>query len=230
MYNFIRKHVAAGRQAYIVCPLVGSADTIPNEKKAVTDYTARLQQEVFPDLRVGCVHGKMKATEKEKVMAAFAAGALDLLVSTTVIEVGVDVPNAVIMVIENAEQFGLSQLHQLRGRVGRGQHKSYCILFSDVKNEATRNRLKAMTSTNDGFKIAQEDLKARGPGDFFGQRQHGLPSLKVADLQCDLELMHQARRAADDMLAADPDLAFPEHRAIAEKVRALFAAAGDGLN
>lgn len=230
VYNFIRKHVAAGRQAYIVCPLVGSADAIPNEKKAVTDYTARLQQEVFPDLRVGCVHGKMKAAEKEKVMAAFAAGALDLLVSTTVIEVGVDVPNAVIMVIENAEQFGLSQLHQLRGRVGRGRHKSYCILFSDVKNEATRNRLKAMTSTNDGFKIAQEDLKARGPGDFFGQRQHGLPSLKVADLQCDLEVMHQARRAADDLLAADPDLAFPEHRAIAEKVRALFAAAGDGLN
>ena len=230
VFNFIRKHVAAGRQAYIVCPLVGTADTIPNEKKAVTDYTARLQQEVFPDLRVGCVHGKMKAAEKEKVMTAFAAGELDILVSTTVIEVGVDVPNATIMVIENAEQFGLSQLHQLRGRVGRGQHKSYCILFSDVKNEATRTRLKAMTDTNDGFKIAQEDLNLRGPGDFFGQRQHGLPNLKVADLKCNMELMHQARAAADEMLASDPELTKSEHRAIAEKIQALFETAGDGLN
>ncbi len=230
VFNFIRKHVADGRQVYIVCPLVGTADTIPNEKKAVTDYTAKLQNEIFPALRVACVHGKMKAAEKEKVMAAFAAGDLDILVSTTVIEVGVDVPNATIMVIENAEQFGLSQLHQLRGRVGRGCHKSYCILFSDVKNESTRTRLKAMTDTNDGFKIAQEDLNLRGPGDFFGQRQHGLPSLKVADLQCDMELMQQARRAADEMLSADPALTHPEHRMLAQKIHALFETAGDGLN
>ena len=230
VYRFLRKHIAAGRQAYIVCPLVGGPDTIPNEKKTVTDYTLRLQTEVFPDLRIGCVHGKMKAREKDAVMSAFAAGALDILVSTTVIEVGVDVPNAVVMVVENAEQFGLSQLHQLRGRVGRGQYKSYCILFSDARSEETRARLKVMTETNDGFRIAQEDLELRGPGDFFGQRQHGLPALKVADLQCDMALMQEARRASDALLEADPALSLPEHRAIAETVRALFAATGDGLN
>ena len=231
VYQFIRKHVAAGRQAYIVCPLVGTDDMLPNEKKAVTDHTAHLQQEIFPDLRVACVHGKMKAAEKEKVMAAFAAGETDILVSTTVIEVGVDVPNATIMVIENAEQFGLSQLHQLRGRVGRGQHKSYCILFSDAKNETTRARLHAMTQTNDGFKIAQEDLNLRGPGDFFGQRQHGLPTLKVADLQhCDMALLQEARDAAEELLRADPDLSAPAHRPIAEKIRSLFQTTGDGMN
>lgn len=230
VFRFIRKHVAEGRQAYVVCPLVGSVDTLPNEKKTVTDFAEKLQKEVFPDLRVVYVHGKMRPAEKEKVMAAFAGGEADILVSTTVIEVGVDVPNATIMVIENAEQFGLSQLHQLRGRVGRGQHKSYCILFSDVRNEDTRARLKAMTETNDGFKIAQEDLNLRGPGDFFGQRQHGLPNLKVANLQCDLALMQLARQAADEMLRADPELTAPEHRAIAEKIHTLFDSAADGLN
>ena len=164
------------------------------------------------------------------IMAAFAAGEQDILVSTTVIEVGVDVPNATIMVIENAEQFGLSQLHQLRGRVGRGTHKSYCILFSDSPGADTKARLRAMTETNDGFKIAQQDLELRGPGDFFGHRQHGLPELKVADLHCDLDVMHQARQAAGDMLRADPELSHPEHRLIAEKIRALFASAGEGLN
>ena len=230
VFQFIRKHVAQGRQAYIVCSLVGSADTIPNEKKTVTDFTAKLQQEIFPDLRIGCVHGKMKASEKEKVMAQFVHAELDILVSTTVIEVGVDVPNATVMVIENAEQFGLSQLHQLRGRVGRGQHKSYCILFSDSKSEDTKTRLKAMTRTNDGFKIAQEDLTLRGPGDFFGQRQHGLPSLKVADLKCDMELMQLARQAANEVLEADPELEYPEHHGIFEKIHTLFESAADGMN
>ena len=230
VFQFIRRHVAEGRQAYIVCSLVGGDDSVPNEKKTVTEYTARLQSEVFPDLRVACVHGKMKPAEKEKIMAAFAAGEQDILVSTTVIEVGVDVPNATIMVIENAEQFGLSQLHQLRGRVGRGTHKSYCILFSDSPGADTKARLRAMTETNDGFKIAQQDLELRGPGDFFGHRQHGLPELKVADLHCDLDVMHQARQAAGDMLRADPELSHPEHRLIAEKIRALFASAGEGLN
>lgn len=230
VFAFIRKQIAQGRQAYIVCSLVGGEDVIPNEKKAVTEYSAKLQQEVFPDLRVGCVHGKMKPAEKEKVMAAFSAGALDILVSTTVIEVGVDVPNATIMVVEDADRFGLSQLHQLRGRVGRGRHKSYCILFSDSRSEQTRARLKVMTQTNDGFKIAQEDLELRGPGDFFGQRQHGLPSLKMANLQCDIEVMHQARHAAEEMLRADPELESPGHRLIAEKIRDLFASTGDGMN
>ena len=225
VYRFIRKHVRAGRQVYIVCSLVGAPDTIPNEKKTVKEYTSRLQTEIFPDLRVGCVHGQMKSSEKERIMAAFAAGTLDILVSTTVIEVGVDVPNATIMVVENAEQFGLSQLHQLRGRVGRGTEKSYCILFSDARSETTKTRLRAMTETNDGFRIAQQDLELRGPGDFFGQRQHGLPSLKVADLHCDLELLHTARRAADELLAADPDLKDEAHRGIADKIRALFQSA-----
>ncbi len=230
VFQFIRKHVAQGRQAYIVCSLVGSDDTIPNEKKTVMDFTIKLQQDIFPDLRIGCVHGKMKAAEKEKIMSAFVHAELDILVSTTVIEVGVDVPNATVMVIENAEQFGLSQLHQLRGRVGRGQHKSYCILFSDSKSEDTKTRLKAMTRTNDGFKIAQEDLVLRGPGDFFGQRQHGLPSLKVADLKCDMELMHLARQAANEVLDADPELEYPEHRGISEKIHMLFESAADSMN
>ncbi len=230
VFRFIRKHVAAGRQAYIICPMVGGPDTLPNEKKAATDYAAKLQKEVFPDLRVACVHGKLRSGEKEKVMASFAAGETDILVSTTVVEVGVDVPNATVMVVENAERFGLSQLHQLRGRVGRGKHKSYCILFSDASNEETRARLKVMTETNDGFRLAQEDLNLRGPGDFFGQRQHGLPQLKVADLQCDLALMQLARQAAEELLASDEDLSAPEHRAIAEKLRAMFDSAGGGMN
>ena len=159
-----------GRQAYIVCPMVEENDQLPDERKAVTEYAKKLQSEVFPDLKVAFVHGKMKPKEKDAVMAAFAAHETDILVSTTVIEVGVDVPNAAVMVIENAERFGLSQLHQLRGRVGRGKHQSYCILISDNRNEETRQRLKVMTKTTDGFQIAEEDLRLRGPGDFFGQR------------------------------------------------------------
>ena len=188
VYRFIRKLVGEGRQAYIVCPMVEENDQLPDERKAVTEYAKKLQSEVFPDLKVAFVHGKMKPKEKDAVMAAFAAHETDILVSTTVIEVGVDVPNAAVMVIENAERFGLSQLHQLRGRVGRGKHQSYCILISDNRNEETRQRLKVMTKTTDGFQIAEEDLRLRGPGDFFGARQHGLPGLKVADLGCDTSM------------------------------------------
>ena len=186
-----------------MCPLVGEADQIPDERKAVTAYARQLQEQVFPDLRVAVLHGKMKPREKEKVMAAFAAGESDILVSTTVVEVGVDVPNATCMVVENADRFGLSQLHQLRGRVGRGKAKSYCILLSDSQNEETRARLKVMTQTNDGFRISQEDLRLRGPGDFFGQRQHGLPELRLADMVEDMDTLKKAQECAQDILKSD---------------------------
>ncbi len=230
IYAFLRKEVAAGRQAYLICPMVEQADTVPDERKAVTEYAAMLQSQVFPDLRVACVHGRMKPREKDAVMAAFAAGEIDLLVSTTVVEVGVDVPNASVIVIENAERFGLSQLHQLRGRVGRGRHKSYCILISDNQNEETRQRLQVMTRTNDGFRIAEEDLRLRGPGDFFGRRQHGLPAMKIADLSCDLSLLREAQGAAEALMAADPTLSRPEHHLAAERVERLFADSADAMN
>ena len=227
---FIRKLAAAGQQIFIVCPLVGEADQIPDERKAVTAYARQLQEQVFPDLRVAVLHGKMKPREKEKVMAAFAAGESDILVSTTVVEVGVDVPNATCMVVENADRFGLSQLHQLRGRVGRGKAKSYCILLSDSQNEETRARLKVMTQTNDGFRISQEDLRLRGPGDFFGQRQHGLPAMKIADLSCDMRLLDEAQTAARQLMEKDPELTDPAHRPLRRRIRQLFDTNADMLN
>ena len=163
-------------------------------------------------------------------MRAFAAGEIDVLVSTTVVEVGVDVPNATLMVIENAERYGLSALHQLRGRVGRGKEKSYCILLSDSRNEETRARLKVMTQTNDGFVISQEDLRLRGPGDFFGQRQHGLPAMKIADLSCDMRLLDEAQTAARQLMAQDPELTEPTHRALRDRIRQLFDTNADMLN
>ena len=190
--------------------------------KAVTAYAKELRERVFPDLRVGLVHGRLKSREKEETMAAFSRGELDVLVSTTVIEVGVDVPNASLMVIENAERFGLSQLHQLRGRVGRGKHKSYCVLVTASRGETARERLRALCATNDGFQIAEEDLRLRGPGDFFGKRQHGLPQLKVADFAADMELLKEAREAAQALVAADPELKRPAHRLLRKKVRELF--------
>lgn len=227
---FIRKLAAVGQQIFIVCPLVGEADQIPDERKAVTAYARQLQEQVFPDLRVAVLHGKMKPREKEKVMAAFAAGESDILVSTTVVEVGVDVPNATCMVVENADRFGLSQLHQLRGRVGRGKAKSYCILLSDSQNEETRARLKVMTQTNDGFRISQEDLRLRGPGDFFGQRQHGLPAMKIADLSCDMRLLDEAQTAARQLMEKDPELTDPAHRPLRRRIRQLFDTNADMLN
>lgn len=228
IYAFLRKLVAEGRQAYIVCPMVAENDELPDERKAVTAYAETLQKEVFPDLRIAPIHGKMKPKEKDAVMRAFAAHEIDVLVSTTVIEVGVDVPNAALMLIENAECFGLSQLHQLRGRVGRGQHKSYCVLVSDNKGEENKQRLKVMSSTSDGFAIAEEDLKLRGPGDFFGSRQHGLPSLRVADLSCDLSLLHETQSAAEQLLAADP--ALKKHPLLKARVELLFELNADAMN
>jgi len=228
IYHFIRKHVAEGRQAYVICSMVEENEAFPDDRKAVTEYAKMLQTEVFPDLKVAFVHGKMKPKEKDAVMGAFAAGETDILVSTTVVEVGVDVPNAAVIVIENAERFGLSQLHQLRGRVGRGQHKSFCILISDNKNEETKERLKVMTETNDGFKISEADLRLRGPGDFFGQRQHGLPAMKIADLTCDVVLLKEAQTAAEALIAADPTL--EQHPIIAGRIKEWFPVEEISLN
>lgn len=228
--KFIRKQVEAGHQVFIVCPLVGQEDQLPDERKAAAAYAKTLRETVFPDLRVCLLHGKMKPKEKEKVMEDFAAGNGDILVATTVVEVGVDVPNATCMVVENAERFGLSQLHQLRGRVGRGQAKSYCILLSEHPSEETKRRLKVMTKTNDGFEISREDLALRGPGDFFGQRQHGLPALKIADLSCDMALLDEAQQAAKGWMAQDPALEKPESGALRARIETLFAVKAEGLN
>lgn len=238
MYNFVRKQVTEGRQVYIVCPAVeeNPGAALPGEEtpsldlKSVKAYAAKLQAEVFPDLMVGILHGKMRPKEKEAVMAAFSAGRIQVLVSTTVIEVGVDVPNASLMVIENADRFGLSQLHQLRGRVGRGKHQSYCVLVTATKNPETMQRLRTLASTTDGFKISEEDLKLRGPGDFFGNRQHGLPQMKLADLAGDMRLLSQAQEAARRLLEQDPDLRQPENRPVLERVRQLFADTPDIFN
>ena len=218
--------------ALMMCPAVeetgggeeeGQTSLFPAmDLKAVTTYAKTLQEQVFPDLSVGFVHGKMKGKDKEAIMSAFAAGEIQVLVSTTVIEVGVDVPNATLMIVENADRFGLSQLHQLRGRVGRGQHESYCVLVSSSRSETARQRLRVLTQTTDGFRIAQEDLRLRGPGDFFGQRQHGLPQLKVADFASDLELLNQARQAAQELVEGDPDLKREEHRPLRRRVEHMF--------
>ncbi|MCF2661945.1 ATP-dependent DNA helicase RecG [Pseudoflavonifractor phocaeensis] len=238
MYNFVRKQVSEGRQVYLVCPAVeeNPGAALPGEEvpsldlKAVKTYAAKLQKEVFPDLTVGILHGKMRPKEKEAVMAAFAAGEIQVLVATTVIEVGVDVPNASLMVIENADHFGLSQLHQLRGRVGRGKHQSYCVLVTSTKNPDSMARLRTLASTTDGFKISEEDLKLRGPGDFFGSRQHGLPQMKLADLAGDMRLLSQAQEAARRLLREDPGLSRPEDRPVLDRVRRLFSDTPDIFN
>ncbi len=228
IYAFLEKLLAEGRQAYIVCPMVEENGELPDERKAVTAYAEALQKDAFPARTVRFLHGKMKPKEKDAVMRAFAAGEIDILVATTVIEVGVDVPNAAVMLIENAECFGLSQLHQLRGRVGRGAWKSYCILVSDNCGEDNRARLAAMCRTSSGFDLAEEDLRLRGPGDFFGARQHGLPTLRVADLAADLPLLRAAQDAADALLALDPDLS--HHAALRSRVRELFDLHAEALN
>ena len=206
IYKFIRNLVSEGRQVYIVCPLVEDPEGLDDGRKAVDAYTKQLSEEIFPDLRVGFVHGKLRQKDKDAVMKSFVEGEIDILVSTTVIEVGINVPNASLMIVENAERFGLSQLHQLRGRVGRGKHKSYCVLFSDSDSETTRSRLDIMTKTNDGFVISEEDLRLRGPGDFFGDRQHGIPKLKIADLADNADTLREAAYAALELLREDPDL------------------------
>ncbi len=226
IYKFLAREIAAGRQAYMICSMV--EENGADDRKAVTEYARVLQEQVFPQLRVACVHGRMKGREKEAVMAAFAGGEADILVSTTVVEVGVDVPNATVMVIEDADRFGLSQLHQLRGRVGRGKHKSYCVLITDNRSEETLARMRVMAQTGDGFRIAEEDLRLRGPGDFFGRRQHGLPALKVADLSWDMALLKEAQQAARALLDRDPGL--EDHPLIAQRTRELFEASEGTMN
>ncbi len=229
---FIRRLCSEGRQVFVVCPKV-EEDKEEEEPAAeqkllsAVDYAESLQKEL-PELRIGCVHGRLRSSEKDAVMQDFLNGRIHVLVSTTVIEVGVDVPNAALMLIENAERFGLSQLHQLRGRVGRGKHKSYCVLVTDHDSEETRARMKIMCETADGFRIAEEDLRLRGPGDFFGSRQHGLPELHVADLGTDTDTLIRAKKAADALLAADPKL--DQYPLLRQRVDLLLEKTGGTLN
>ncbi len=221
-YGFLKKHIENGNQCYIVCPLV---EQNLSELKSAEEYISMLEKTPLGEYRLGLLHGKMKPKDKEEVMEEFAAGRIDILVSTTVIEVGVNVPNATIMMIENAERFGLSQLHQLRGRVGRGKDKAYCILVSDNFSAGTVERLGIMCRTNNGFEIADADLKMRGPGDFFGSRQHGLPELKVADMSS-MDILEQTQDAAKKILKDDPELALPGHGGLRFETERLFEKTG----
>ncbi len=214
-YTFVRSQIEQGRQAFIICPLVEESEKV--EAKSAVEEHARLQEEVFPDLKLGLLHGRMKAEEKDAVMTQFRNGQLHVLVSTAVVEVGIDVPNATVMLVEGADRFGLAQLHQFRGRVGRGQHQSYCLLLADATTPDAEARLRAISETNDGFKLAEEDLKLRGPGEFFGTRQSGLPDIKLAKLG-DIRLLELARNEAKVFFEEDPDLSRPEHRLLARKL------------
>ena len=220
VYNYIKKFIAEGRQAYIVCPLVDENEALGI--KSASEYYKELSENQFKDYTLGLLHGKMKPKNKESVMRRFAAGEIQLLISTTVIEVGIDVPNAALMVIENAERFGLSQLHQLRGRIGRGEYSSACILISDVKSGDTKRRLDVIKNNTDGFKIADEDLKLRGPGDFLGSRQHGLPDMKIADIFADRETLHSAGKEAEELLRRDPMLHEAENAGLRSEITELF--------
>jgi len=220
-YDSIRRLLSRGRQAFVVCPLV--AESAKSDLKAATEEAQRLAEGPFADFNVGLLHGKMKSDAKEAAMNDFRSGKTQLLVSTVVIEVGIDIPNATVMVIEHAERFGLSQLHQLRGRIGRGAAKSHCLLFAEPKTEDASRRIQVMTETTDGFRIAEEDLKIRGPGDFFGTRQHGLPELKMANIVEDYDLLRLARQEAFEMIEDDPTLAKPQNKNIRRAVAKQFA-------
>lgn len=222
VYNFIKKHIAAGKQAFIVCPRVEQNEFDQSDKKSAIEYYNTLTANDFAGIPTGLLYGKMKQSDKDAVMNDFRDNKLKLLISTTVIEVGIDVPNAVVMLIENAEQFGLSQLHQLRGRVGRGSSESFCILMTDSKSEYTRARTKAMVDTTDGYKIADIDLQLRGPGNFFGREQSGLPPMRVADLADDAELLNEIDSLAEEILSADARLEKPENAGLRTNVSKLF--------
>ncbi|NMA79993.1 MAG: ATP-dependent DNA helicase RecG [Clostridiales bacterium] len=227
-YGFIKDKIMQGRQGYIVCPMIDEGE---NELASATKYANELSKGFFRNINVGLLHGKMPSAQKDDVMERFQRGEIDLLVSTTVIEVGIDVPNAVIIMIENAERFGLSQLHQLRGRVGRGEHQSFCILLTDNVSETNRKRLAAIKNTTDGFKIAEQDLKLRGPGDFFGRKQHGLPQLKIADMSQDMAVLKEAQELAHRILQEDSTLSANVNQPLLHHVRTLFISAEEyGFN
>lgn len=218
IYAFLDKNIKEGNQAYVVCPLI--EETQSDDLKNAVDLTENLKN-IFPEYNIGLVHGKMRPKEKEFIMDEFSKGKINILVSTTVIEVGVNVPKSNIMIIENAERFGLSQLHQLRGRVGRGCDQAYCILFSEGKNDVSKKRMEIMCKSNDGFFISEEDLKLRGPGDFFGTRQHGLPEMRIANLFNDRDVLKEVQLCAEEILKKDKNLEFSEHQGIKEKITEL---------
>ena len=223
-YTLVREQVGAGRQAYVICPLVEESENL--EAKAAVAEGKRLQEKIFPDMRLDVLHGKMKAQDKDAVLSRFRDGEIDVLVATSVVEVGIDVPNATAMIVQDAQRFGLAQLHQFRGRVGRGGEKSYCVLLADPNSPGARERLQALTMTDDGFKLAEEDLRLRGPGEFWGTRQSGLPALQVAQVT-DMPTLALARRLAEAILQEDPALAEPRHAALAACVRTFWERAAE---
>ena len=223
-YSFLHSQIEKGHQAFIICPLVEESEKI--EAKAAVEEHRRLQKVIFPDLKLGLLHGRLRGKEKEAVMAAFKRGEFDILVSTSVVEVGIDVPNATVMLVEGANRFGLAQLHQFRGRVGRSEHQSYCLLLSDSSTSQADERLRAIEATQDGFALAEKDLELRGPGEFFGTRQSGLPDLKLAGLG-DVRILEQARTEAQALFSEDPDLSKPEHRLLARRVQEFWRGEGD---
>ena len=227
--NFVRDLIDKGQQAYIVCPLIETGEANLGLQPA-TEYAKELSENEFSGYNVGLLHGRMSSREKEAAMNNFKSGKIQLLVSTTVIEVGVDVPNATVILIENAERFGLSQLHQLRGRIGRGIHKSWCILISDARGQIAKERLNAMKNYSDGFLLSELDLKLRGPGDFFGERQHGLPSLKVASLADNIETLQKVQVCAANLLEQDPELGLPQHALIRKAINRMFTSVGGQPN
>jgi len=225
-YHFLRQQVEKGRQAFIICPLIEESEAI--EAKAATREYERLSGEVFPDLRLGLLHGKLKASEKDEVMRQFRAGELDILVATPVVEVGIDVPNATVMLIEGADRFGLAQLHQFRGRVGRGEQQSYCILVAGAASPEAKERLSILERTQDGFLLAEEDLRLRGPGEFFGTRQSGLPDLRMAKLS-DMTLLELARSEAIRLFKQAPDLSRPEYLLLRRELARLWPDGTSGV-
>ncbi|MDE6181639.1 MAG: ATP-dependent DNA helicase RecG, partial [Eubacteriales bacterium] len=220
IYNFLKKNADEKRQAYIICPMIEENEKM--EIKAVLSYTDELKEQIFIGYTVECIHGKMKNAEKIEIMDKFYKGEIDILVSTTVIEVGINVPNATIMVIENAERFGISQLHQLRGRVGRGLEKSYCVLVSDAKNKVSKQRLETMVKSSDGFELSEKDLEIRGPGDFFGTRQHGLPEMKIANLYKDMEILKLVQKVSGKLFLEDPELLKNENKKLKDRIEKFF--------